>query len=295
MKILITGGSGLLGQYLNIELSKSSEILTIYNSHEGNCRNFSSLKADVTKFKNFNKIFEQFRPGLVIHSAAFTSPILPGSVSPKEVYNLNVTATKNIAELCAKTKAKLIYTSTDLVYAGYRGSMLKEDAKLIPVSLYAESKLMGEVKIKETFDNYLILRIALIFGFGLNHSSCHFQQMYNNLKEGKKVKLFFDQFRTPISIPDAASVINELSGFNIKTETINVGGLERLSRADLGERLCRIAQFDETLIEKISMNDLPELPQAADVSLNTEKLQSYGVKLKSIDNSIEEIISVNRD
>ncbi|MGE5796851.1 MAG: SDR family oxidoreductase [Ignavibacteria bacterium] len=295
MKILITGGSGLLGQYLNIELFRFNEILTIYNSHEGNCRNFSSLKADITEFKKLSKIFEQFRPGLVIHTAAFSSPILPDSVSPKEVYNLNVSATKNIAELCAKNKAKLIYTSTDLVYAGYRGSMLKEDAKLIPVSLYAESKLMGEVKIKETFDNYLILRIALIFGFGLNHSSCHFQQMYNNLKEGKKVKLFFDQFRTPISIPDAASVINELSGFNIKTETINVGGLERLSRADLGERLCRIAQFDETLIEKISMNDLPELPQAADVSLNTEKLQSYGVKLKSIDNSIEEIISVNRD
>jgi dTDP-4-dehydrorhamnose reductase len=150
---------------------------------------------------------------------------------------------------------------------------------------------MGEVKIKETFDNYLILRIALIFGFGLNHSSCHYQQMYNNLKEGKKVKLFFDQFRTPISIPDAARVINELSGFNIKTETINVGGLERLSRAALGERLCRIAQFDETLIEKISMNDLPELPQAADVSLNTEKLQSYGIKVNSLDNSIKEIIS----
>ncbi len=118
--------------------------------------------------------------------------------------------------------------------------------------------------------------------------------MYNNLKEGKKVKLFFDQFRTPISVLDAARVINNLSGLDIKTNTINVGGLERLSRVELGERLCGIAGFDETLIEKISMNDLPELPQAADVSLNTEKLQSYGVKLKSIDNSIEEIISAIR-
>jgi hypothetical protein len=39
------------------------------------------------------------------------------------------------------------------------------------------------------------------------------------------------------------------------------------------------------------MNDLPELPQAADVSLNTEKLQSYGIKVNSLDNSIKEIIS----
>ncbi|MCK7523235.1 MAG: sugar nucleotide-binding protein [Ignavibacteriales bacterium] len=53
-----------------------------------------------------------------------------------------------MAELCEKFNSKLIYTSTDLVYAGYRGSMLKEDAKLIPVSLYAETKLMGEIKIQ---------------------------------------------------------------------------------------------------------------------------------------------------
>lgn len=71
----------------------------------------------------------------------------------------------------------MIYISTDLVYAGYRGSFLKEDAKLIPASLYAETKLVGEMKVKESTDNYLILRTALLYGFGLNHSKCHFQNM----------------------------------------------------------------------------------------------------------------------
>lgn len=98
-------------------------------------------------------------------------------------------ATENIAQLCDKFRSKLIYTSTDLVYAGYRGSMLKEDAKLNPVSLYAETKLMGEIKIQETFDNYLILRTALLFGLGLNHSKNHFHQMFMDLKQGKRVKL----------------------------------------------------------------------------------------------------------
>ncbi len=295
MKILITGGSGFLGQYLNAELARTNEILTIYNEHEGNCKNFSSVKADITDFKKLDEIFEEFKPELVIHTAAFTSPILSNSVSPKEVYNLNVTATKEIAGLCAENHAKLIYTSTDLVYAGYRGSMLNEEAKLIPISLYAESKLMGEIKIKETFDNYLILRIALLFGFGLNHASCHFQKMYNYFQDGKKVKLFHDQFRTPISVLEAARVINHLSRLNIKNETINVGGLERVSRSELGEKLCGIAGFDTDLIEKISMSEFPDLPQVADVSLNANKLQSYGVKLHSINNSIKEIISEIRD
>ncbi len=42
--------------------------------------------------------------------------------------------------------------------------MLKESAKLIPVSLYAETKLMGEMKVMETLENYLILRTALLYG-----------------------------------------------------------------------------------------------------------------------------------
>ena len=139
--------------------------------------------------------------------------------------------------------SKLIYISTDLVYAGYRGSFLKEDAKLIPASLYAETKLVGESKVKESTDNYLILRIALLYGFGLNHSQCHFHFMYNELKNNRQVKLFTDQFRTPISLNDASKVISELATMDIKNETINVGGHERVSRYEMGEILCAVAGF----------------------------------------------------
>ena len=153
---------------------------------------------------------------------------------------------------CAiKIIQRLIYTSTDLVYAGYRGSMLNEDAKLIPVSLYAETKLMGEVKIQQTFDNYLILRVALLFGFGLNHSKNHFEEMFENLKNKKRIKLFYDQFRTPVSLNEITKVIDKLSKMDIKHEIINTGGKERVSRVELGELLCKVAGFDKSLIDKI--------------------------------------------
>ncbi len=174
MKILITGGSGLLGQYLNLELSKDNEILTLYNSNIGNCKDYNSAKVDITNQKKIIDIFSSFEPEVVIHTAAVSNPNIASKLSSKEVYNINVNATKNIAEQCEKINTKLIYSSTDLVYAGYRGSMLVEEGKLIPISIYAETKLMGEVKIQETFDNYIILRSALLYGFGLNHSKCHF-------------------------------------------------------------------------------------------------------------------------
>jgi len=291
MKILITGGSGLLGQYLNLELSKENNILSLYNNNIGNCTDFKSVKIDITNFQLIEKIFENFLPNIVVHTASISNPQSADKLNPKIVYDVNVNATKKIAELSEKYQAKLIYSSTDLVYAGYRGSMLKEDAKLIPISIYAETKLMGEVKIQETFDNYLILRMALMFGFGINHSMNHFSQMYEDLKNNKKIKLFYDQFRTPVSLLEAARIIGSLCNNDIKGEIINTGGKERLSRVELGEILCDNARLDKSLIEKISMEEFKDLPMVADVSMNTEKLQSYGIKIKSVEESINEILN----
>ena len=291
MKILITGGSGLLGQYMNIELSKENEILTLFNQHISNCSEFKTYKIDITNFEELKKIFLDFIPELVIHTAAVSTPIISEKQPTKEVYKTNVNATKVIAEQCEKIGARLIYTSTDLVYAGYRGSMLTENSKLIPISLYAETKLMGETKIQNTFNNYLILRTALLYGFGLNESKCHFHEMYKSLKEKKRVKLFTDQFRTPLSLREAPKIISSLIKLDLKEEIINFGGLERVSRYELGEILCEIENLDKGLLEKITMDDVLGLPKVEDVSMNTDKLQSYGIKLKGIEESIKEILS----
>lgn len=290
-KILITGGSGLLGQYLNISISEKFDLLTTYLNNIGNCTGFQAEKIDVRDNKKLREIFSSFKPEVLIHTAAITNPVIKTGQSEKDYFDVNVTATKNLAELSDRFGAKLIYVSTDLVYAGYRGSMLKEDAKLIPASLYAETKLMGEVKIKDTFDNFIILRTALLYGFGLYHSRCHFHNIYENLKNNKSVKLFTDQFRTPILLEEATTIIAKLALMNIKGETINLGGKERVSRYELGDLLCEIAGFDKSLLQKITMDEFPELPKVKDVSLNTAKLQSLGFKQKSIEENILKLIS----
>lgn len=185
----------------------------------------------------------------------------------------------------------MIYISTDLVYAGYRGSFLKEDAKLIPASLYAETKLVGEMKVKESTDNYLILRTALLYGFGLNHSKCHFQNMYVDLKNRKPVKLFTDQLRTPISLTDASLIIAQLVKMDLINETINLGGTERVSRFEIGQMLCDLAGLDKNLLQKIMMDEIPNFPKVEDVSLNIDKLISLNLKPRSIEENINEIIT----
>src|SRR3989339_382538 len=290
MKILITGGSGFLGQYLNMELSKHHNISTLYHQTPRNCEQFNSQQIDIRDYEKLKYIFESFKPDVVVHTASISTPKKAEALPTKMVYKTNVIATKNIAELCAKYKSKIIYTSTDLVYAGYRGSYLKENAKLIPISLYAETKLMGEEKIKSTFDNYIILRTALMFGFGLNGTSCFFHQMYDKLKAGERVRVFYDQFRSPLSVLEAARIIHHICVSDIKGEIINFGGSERLSRYDLALMLCNHAGLDANLLEKTTMYDLPDLPHVADVSMNIEKLESFGFRLKNTHQAVAEIL-----
>ena len=129
MKILITGGSGLLGQYLNKALSEKHSILTLFHNHIGNCKDYNSRQIDITNSNQLTEIFQSYKPELVIHAAAVSTPALMKKLTNKYIYDINVNATQKIAELCDKYKSRMFYLSTDLVYAGYRGSMLKEDAK----------------------------------------------------------------------------------------------------------------------------------------------------------------------
>jgi dTDP-4-dehydrorhamnose reductase len=291
VKIFITGGSGLMGQFLNMELSKRHEILTQYNTNTGNCMQYNSIRVDICDYNSLKKIFDWFAPQVVIHTAAISSAEKADAETADQVYEINVNSTHRIAELCQNHKARLIYISTDLVYAGYRGSMLKEDAKLIPISLYAETKLMGEVKIKETLDNYLILREALVYGIGLNHSRNNFHLMYDKLKNGNKVTLFTDQFRTPLAVKDSARMISELIQKNICGEILNLAGSQRVSRYELGEILCSHLGFDKNLLVKSTMEEAGVEYKVADVSLNIDKLKSFGVMPKSISESIKDMFT----
>lgn len=291
MKILITGGSGLLGQYLNLELSRRYDILTLYNANPGNCTLFNSQRIDLCQLNQLEDIFKSFKPDLVVHTASISKTDLADQLPREYVIRVNVEVTHRLAVLCSRYGSRLFYTSTDLVYDGTTGSMLNETSPVKPVSFYAETKLQAEKKIEETFEKYIILRTALLYGFGLNHSGSHFSAVYSNLKEGRPVRLFYDQYRTPLSLMNAAQIIAELAETDIKTEIINFGGKERVSRFDLGMILCSEAGFDNELIIGISMDDAVNIPRVPDVSMDTKKLRSLGIKQHTVRESIRKILS----
>ncbi len=127
-KILLTGGSGLLGSYLR---RAHPQIIT--PSHR---------ELDITKPRLVEQYFRRCRPDIIIHGAAFVGP-LNCDRDPIRAIAVNIVGTCNIALACARFEARLVYISTDYVFRGDRGHYREED-ELLPQNMYAWSKLGGE-------------------------------------------------------------------------------------------------------------------------------------------------------
>lgn len=289
MKILITGGSGLLGQYLNIYLSRENEILTLFNNSYGNCKDYNNHKIDLTNFDKVTDVFKSFHPEILIHTAAISRPEECDSIPHPHVMNVNFHLNEILTELCNEYNCRLIFTSTDLVYDGETGIISHENSIIKPVSLYAETKLLSEDHIRKTSENYVILRTSLLYGVGLNGSLCNFHIMLNKFKAGESVRLFYDQYRTPLSLHNAAELIFEIIEKDVSNITLNFGGRERISRCELGEMVCRKFGYDNSLIEKISLSDIDGIHKVYDVSMNTDLLNSLGIYQMNIEKSLDKI------
>jgi dTDP-4-dehydrorhamnose reductase len=84
----------------------------------------------------------------------------------KKIEQVAIEGTENIINSISKN-CKLIFPSTHVVFEGLQEIKrdLKEDHSPCPVLAYAKSKLKNEKQIIEGVKNYVILRLASIYGY----------------------------------------------------------------------------------------------------------------------------------
>ena len=289
MKIFITGGSGFIGQYLSLKFSQKHEVLSQYFSNKFDIPGVRRIRLDIRDENSLKQAAEEFSPDVIIHTAAISKPAVAEKLGKEKVFAVNVEPVKTLAEISNSINAKLVFFSTDLVYDGESNRLKKETDELKPVSIYAESKVEAEKTVSRFAENYLILRIALHYGLPLFGGSNFFAEMSRNLSEGKKVRLFTDQYRTPLEVSETPELIEKLLQTNVANEIINFGGGERISRYELGMLLVETCGFDKNLIEPITTDEVKSNILVKDVSMDTSKLKSYGITIRSVSENLERI------
>jgi dTDP-4-dehydrorhamnose reductase len=143
MKILMSGGMGLLGKQL--KLLDPSIIST--TRKELDVSNYNDVTAQIRKNK----------PDTFLHLAAFTDN-RKLEKDPKRAILVNIVGTSNVTVACIESNIRLVYISTDYVYSGKKG-LYKEDDEILPINKYAWSKLGGECAVRQ-YENSLIIRTS---------------------------------------------------------------------------------------------------------------------------------------
>lgn len=196
MKILITGTSGLLGSEL-VKKFYNEELLLP-----------SSKALDITNESQVLQFCRENKPEVIIHSAAYTN-VDNCELRREYSFAVNADGCKNIAVAAESIGARVIGISTDYVFDGKLDRPYNEyDLPRDPLSVYGQSKLLGEQNIQNFCTNYMIVRISWLYGEnGKNFVSSMLQLAKKGLPELKVVN---DQIGNPTSAASVAEVMERL-------------------------------------------------------------------------------------
>ena len=261
MKVLVTGVKGQLGYDVCAVLSQRGI------AHMGvDIEDF-----DITDQDAVQAYIKKYNPDAVIHCSAWTA-VDAAEDSPEKVAAVNVEGPRNIAWVCKEIGAKMAYISTDYVFPGDGDRFYEVDDETGPTSVYGKTKLGGEVAIKETLDNYFIVRISWVFG----KNGKNFVRTMLNLAESRnELGVVCDQIGSPTYTADLAPLLCDM----IETEkygTYHATNEGICSWAEFAEEIFRMAGKTVKVNHILSKDYPAKATRPLNSRMSKEKLEANG-------------------
>ncbi len=267
MKVAVTGASGLLGSFVMSELASRGHTALAWSRRPGP----GGLPVDFSQRDILVEAIESQRPDAIIHTAAI-SAVAECDKDPALAHRVNVSAVGELARLAAHHGIRLVHISSNHVFDGSRGGWREEDEAL-PVNTYGESKLQGEQAAASACPEAVILRPCLIIGTISSGSPSPAAGILEALSNGRTLKMFTDEIRSPIAAPDLARAAVDLSEKMEISGTIHCGGPEALTRYEFALRLAEAAGHDTKLIDSATREEMGMAEgRPADLSLDSSRL-----------------------
>ncbi len=183
MKIAVTGANGQLGQSLR----------KIANSIQSEWFFTDIDELDITQDDAVEDFFKQHTPDVLIHCAAYTA-VDKAESQQKIAHKVNHIASYKLALQCQKTNCKMIHISTDYVFDGRHYKPYVETDRCKPISAYGQTKLSGEIAVRNSLSDAIILRTSWLYSeFGENF----LKTMLKLGKAREELNVVFDQTGTP--------------------------------------------------------------------------------------------------
>jgi dTDP-4-dehydrorhamnose reductase len=280
MQILLTGFSGYVGTIVRRWLGEKHGVICLSSS----CSNDENhVRCDLRDEREIKKLTVRIKPDLIIHAAGAKN-IAFCEKNPEHAYSINCQSIVNLAQIFDDS-CRIIYLSTDYVFAGNRGNYGEED-KPDPVTVYGSSKLCGEVQGRIIAGKrFAVLRASALYD--VNASFPRF--LYENLSRGKQVTCYSDLIYSPTYYRDFLAILEGLIDFDFSDHYLFHASGESLSRYEFALHFARAFEFNESLVVKTSGsgNDLFLFPNLSLTNDETRRL--LRVERTAATNALQEL------
>lgn len=263
-KVLVTGGSGMVGSYADFGVRPSQKELEITDA------------AVVTAF------VEEFKPSAILHLAALTD-MRYCEEHPDEAMRVNADATATLAKAAASVGARFVYLSTNAVFDGKKATPYDEDDIPEPVTEYGKSKLAGEEEVKRHAKDWLIVRTSRVFGGGKTADKRFTGKVIAQLNE-PEIRAIADSLDTPTYAKDLVQKIIELLQEG-RTGIVHVTNSGVASRFEQAKFIADFFGYRGRVIP-VSLDDYPLIPPP----LKNEALISKTVHLRPWQDALREYL-----
>lgn len=285
LRLLVVGGSGLLG-YKVAELAvKEFETFATYNFRSVELQGCNFLKLNKCDRSATLTLVKKIKPDVVIDTAALHN-VDYCEIHRDEAWKVNVEGTRNVADACKETGSKMIFISTDYVFDGKKGFYNEKDAPN-PLHYYAKTKLEGEKVVKEAGIDYAIARPSVIYGWnpselaGLRSSSGKSMNFViwtlNELRSGEEIKIVTDQYSSPTLADNLGEALLALSKSQ-RQGIYHTAGKTCIDRFNFAKKIAEIFDLNGSLIKPVASDvfkQVAERPKRCclDVSKAEEELR----------------------
>ncbi|WP_441281184.1 dTDP-4-dehydrorhamnose reductase [Tardiphaga sp. 862_B3_N1_1] len=193
MRVAVVGRSGQVARSLSEQSTKANaEVWTLGRPDR-----------DLTRIAQIEEDLAAWQPDAIVNAAAYTSVDLAENHA-HDAYSVNSEGAEAVALVALKLGVPVLHLSTDYVFSGESSRPYHEDDVSCPVSIYGQSKLLGEQLVATANRNHVILRTAWVYSpFGRNFV----RTMLSQAADRSEIMVVNDQWGAPSSALDIADGI----------------------------------------------------------------------------------------
>ena len=275
MKLLITGGTGLVGSNL-IKVAQEKYdvelVASLYERAPARPWELPTVAMDLLDPASISAAIESTAPDCVIHCAAVRDEDRLER-DHEWGWRLMVTGTEVLARACQRVGAKLVFISSCWTFGNGGTAPYAEDAASCPVNYFGLLKTVGEAVVRSQCDDYAITRLPGVQGinwsaadFNLEHRTegIGFGSLANyfrsRLSKGLPVAVWdrrYNQLDNPILATDLADLLLTVATGEHRG-VFHLCGRDSISRLELAQLVAETFGYDATLVRPATEEEMDE-------------------------------------